>query len=200
MPWTKAEALFFYALTVLGDPGFVLPASAILFIALWASGGRLPALGFAAAAGLCAVLVTSAKIGFMACGAPGGVAVHSPSGHAALSTMFYGSVGLVAYAASPGALGRALLAACLLLIAMIAASRVALDAHNIAETLLGGAIGAACFAVFWRFAPARLVFDRRAAMILFAVFLAGTALFGRRFYVEHRLERAARWLQSELRC
>lgn len=196
----RVEELVFKALTLLGDAGFVLPASALLFALLWAAGGRRPALAFAAAATLCVAATLTAKIAFMACGAPFGLALRSPSGHASLAVMFFSSSALLAAAAAPGRPGRVLAALCLVLAGLIASSRVALDAHSVEETLLGAAIGAACFLPFWPLAPSRLAFDRRAFAAVLALFAALYALFGRPLYVENRIEDLAERLQTLLGC
>jgi undecaprenyl-diphosphatase len=200
MPWTDAKFFFFHAVTILGDSGFLLPASAILFILLWASGSRRAALGFAGAMSLCVMATVAAKLGFTACGAPGDDAIRSPSGHASLSAMFFSSVGFVAVRTTPGGLGRAVFVFCLILVALIAGSRIVLYAHTVAETLIGLSIGAACFLLFRRLAPPRMRLDWRVSASVLALFVMVYALFGRRIYIEERLTRFTPWIQGLLGC
>jgi len=200
MPWTDAKFFFFRAVTILGDSGFLLPASAVLFILLWASGSRRAALGFAGAMSLCVLATVAAKLGFTACGAPGDDAIRSPSGHASLSAMFFSSLGFLALRTTPGGLGRAVFVLCLALVALIAGSRVALYAHTVAETLIGLSIGAACFLLFRRLTPPRMRLDWRVSASVLALFFMVYALFGRRIYIEERLTRFAPWIQGLIGC
>lgn len=200
MPLTDAEFLFFRAVTILGDSGFLLPASAGLFALLWASGNRRAALGFAGALSLCVWATVAAKLGFLACAAANGAAVRSPSGHASLSAMFFSSVGLVALRTTPAWLGRAFFTLCLVLVAMIAGSRVVLYAHTVAETLIGISIGAACFVLFWRFFPSRMRLDWRGSAIVLVLFYIVYLLLDRRLFIEDRLASLAHWIQGLVGC
>jgi membrane-associated phospholipid phosphatase len=149
---TRDAALaFFRAVTILGDSTVLLPATAALALILFATGARRNAVAFAAAAALCVGGTIVAKIGFMAC-SPAGAAAHSPSGHAALSTFYYFSLGLVATTLDPPALRRALIALCCALAPLVALSRIALHAHTPTETLIGALVGGAAALLFRRFA------------------------------------------------
>lgn len=181
--------LFFEAITTLGDSGFILPAAGALFVALLAAEDRRTALAFAAAVTACAVLTVATKIGFMIYGGfPGRALVHSPSGHASMATIFFSSLGLVAARSKDAGSGRAGAAICAILIALIALSRVALDAHTWAETLIGLGVGLVSFAVFRHFAAARSPIHRRTLAIFVIAVLALYLAFGASVSVEEPLE------------
>lgn len=181
--------LFFEAITTLGDSGFILPASAGLVVALLVFGDRRTAFAFAAGVTTCAVLTIAGKIGFMVFGGfPGRAAIHSPSGHASMATVFFGSLGLIAARAGGAGVGWGCGTLSAAVVVLVALSRVRLHAHTWAEALVGVAIGLASFALVWRFASNRTPIARRLLAIFFIVALAAYAAFGRSFSVEEPLE------------
>lgn len=193
--------LFFEAITALGDSGFVLPASGGLCVALLSSGDRRTALAFASAVGICAILTVAAKLGFMVYdGFSGRAAVHSPSGHAAMATIFFSSLGsIAARSKGAGAAGRVGAAVCAVVVALIAVSRVWLHAHTRAETSIGVAIGLASFALFWRFASKRSPVDGRTLAVFLILVVPLYAAFGASVSVEEPLEQIAALLGHMLR-
>jgi membrane-associated phospholipid phosphatase len=183
--------------TDLGDSGYLLPASLGLLAVLWAAGDRRAARAFGVAAALCVAITVALKIAFMT--SRGVATVYSPSGHASFSAYFYASIGFIAVRMNHTALARAFAAACLVLVALIAASRVALGGHTPAETLLGLLLGGLCFILFKRSAAPQIRLRGRDA----AAVLAGLAIFYLVFRVigwrpdsEEAFERIAQWLRG----
>lgn len=145
------EFRLLHLVTDLGDAALLLPASlALLLYFLYLRSGR-GALAWASAVGLCIALTIIAKLAVMACGDwPEVFDVRSPSGHTSLSAMFYSGGALAVSARRGQRTSRLLLAASVLLVIVIAASRVALAAHSAGEVLLGLAIGATSVSWFAR--------------------------------------------------
>lgn len=182
--------------TVFGDSGFILPASGVLVAVLLASGDRRTALAFAAAVTTCAALTVAAKISFMIFGVS---AIHSPSGHASMATIFFSCFGAIALRSKGSGPGRVGAAICGALVLLIAVSRVTLRAHTWSEALIGVAIGLFVFALFWRFSASRLAIGRRTLGLYFAAALGLYAVFGGSVTVEEPLERLAAHLGHVLR-
>jgi membrane-associated phospholipid phosphatase len=182
---------FLEAITVLGDPGFILAASGGLFATLIAVGDRRSAFALAIALAASASVTAMAKIGFMAFGPP---SVYSPSGHAAMATAFLLSVGAIV-ARSRGLAGALCAGSAL----AVAASRVVLGAHSLAEAVIGVAIGLCAFAVFARLATRRSRIGQGPIAAGFATALCLHVAIGARFSVEEPLERAASALRGMAR-
>jgi membrane-associated phospholipid phosphatase len=94
-------------------------------------------------------LIIVAKVAFYTCGSHAPL-LHmcSPSGHAAFATVFYPSIALAAVSDRRRPVRLAALIAAGGFVATIAASRVALHAHTIAEAVAGSIAGAVGFAWF----------------------------------------------------
>jgi membrane-associated phospholipid phosphatase len=196
-----AAGAFLSIITNLGDAGFLLPASFALGVVVWLSADRRTAIAFACAFSACVGATMLAKVAFMTCAGHWAVAaIHSPSGHASLATMFFLSLGLVGARSGNRLLGRTLLPICLLLVALIAASRIALGAHTAAETLAGAVVGVACFGVFWRFASLHLAVRAPALAFGLAPLVVAYVAFGAHVGIEDWLERIAAWLAQRLTC
>ena len=143
-----------------GDTAVLLPVAAALTAVLarfqsWAAAASL-SLAFA----FCLVTMLILKIGFITCSLAWHVAIVSPSGHASFSAAAYGALGLIA-ARHARRWQRPIIAViCLLLVAGVALTRVALGSHSAAETALGLAVGLfalGLFAVFYmRLQPGRI--------------------------------------------
>jgi membrane-associated phospholipid phosphatase len=132
--------------THLGDSALLLPASmAMLAYMLYRQQTRIAAV-WAFTFVLCAVLTIALKICFDACATQVAIpAVRSPSGHASLSSAFYAcSAVMAAGEARERWQRRAIFAAAAGLIGAIAASRVILGAHTVAEVGFGLLIGLLC--------------------------------------------------------
>lgn len=196
-----AASAFFRFITKFGDSGFLLPAAVFLCFGLFATGGRRNAIVFAAAWAACISATALAKILFMACGgSPTSAAIHSPSGHASLSAMFFLSLGFIATGEKNRVRGRVLAALCMALIALIAGSRVFLGAHTAAEALLGLVIGLASFEAFRRYSRPRAPIPPQAMLIGAGALVLAYSVLGASIHVEEPLERAAAWLALRFGC
>jgi len=183
-------------LSGLGDVAVVAPASAALVVGLLLLGARRDAGSFVLAMFACAVLALSAKLAFAACGVAPRFDIESPSGHAALSAAFYGSLAALLAGGRPLGMRLALYAAAACAAVAVAYGRVELRAHSVAEVVCGLLIGAAAAALFvaLRGPPRRLSLTPqmlvRASPI--AVLLAiDLALFTDRWTAEPLIDRFA---------
>ena len=140
-----------HLVTDLGDSILLLPASALVLAYFLYLRSRRAALAWASTVALCIVLTILAKVSFLACGSwVAALDIRSPSGHTSLSCTFYAGTAL-AVSADKDRLTRLFFAAAsTLLVLVIAASRVLLNAHSASEVVTGLAIGAACVWWYWR--------------------------------------------------
>jgi membrane-associated phospholipid phosphatase len=143
-----------YKLTALGDSALLLPAALLVLVILLAQGERGTALAWVAAMAACGAATLLAKIVFGLCG-PRMEAfdISSPSGHAAVSTVFYGSLAVVLSSRRPVWLGLLVWAAALATIAMIGVTRLLMGVHSHEEVALGlltGLLGLLVFALLHR--------------------------------------------------
>lgn len=137
-----------HAITDLGDGAVLLPLAGLIAIALYRCGWKAGAQAMVAAVLAAGGLITLAKLAFIGCGAaaqPWGL--HSPSGHAALSSSIYGTLALL-ITRSHGSPHRGLVVAgTLALVTLIAVTRVTLHYHTAEEVVLGLAVGLVAVAV-----------------------------------------------------
>lgn len=175
-------------ITDLGDAAFLLPASAVVAAHLLLAKSKWAAVAWVSTVALCAALTLWTKLAYFACGQQfPGLTIHSPSGHASLSTTFYLCGSLMLSFKRERYVQLALVGAGALLVLAIAASRVWLHAHTPPEAALGMAIGLICVAWF-------LILYRRSAREalpwgwLLAVTVAlAVATHGNHVGVENRL-------------
>lgn len=181
------------AITAFGDPGFILAASGGLAAALLAAGDRRTAVALFVAIAASATIIAFAKIGFMAFGAPH---LYSPSGHAALATTFFFSLGATlnktrgparSKTRGPAWLG----ASCAIFALLIAASRVLIGVHSPAEAAIGVAIGFCAFVVFHRLAAPRISVGQGPLVVCFATAICLHAAVGESISFEQPLEHIA---------
>jgi len=133
----------------LGDIAVLLPASLGLIVFLAWIGWRQDAAAYAAAVAACVTAALFAKFAFAACGGNHAVfGVESPSGHAAFGATFYGCLAALFGAGRATRWRLALYGGAVALALAIGASRVALQAHNATEVVIGGLIGAMSIALF----------------------------------------------------
>jgi hypothetical protein len=138
-----------HLVTNLGDLAVLLPASLGLIAFLAWSGAREDAAAYGAAMVLCLLAALFAKLAFAACGARYDfLGVESPSGHTAFSATFYGCLALLFAAGRPLARRLAFYSGAVTLVLLIGASRVALQAHSVAEVVVGFVIGAISIGLF----------------------------------------------------
>ncbi len=141
-------------ITDLGDAALLVPASLALTLYLWSRGNRHSACTFAVAILACATLTALSKIAFRGCGVDAALLdLRSPSGHVALSTTFYFCAALLLTAEAARPLRLIALVATTIVVALIATSRVILQAHTFVEVATGLLIGAVCLAGFILGAP-----------------------------------------------
>jgi len=182
-------------LTNFGDAMVVLPVAAVTLAWLTrVAGGRTAAL-WCGALLLCGGGTALLKIYFGTCTAPL-ESLNSPSGHASMSTLVYGSLALIVGAeAAPwqrfaaAALGAAAIVG-------IALSRIVLGAHSMAEVALGLVIGAVALALF-----ARRYLETRPAVrhiwpLVAAVALLILVLHGHSAHLEAVWRAVAGWLHN----
>jgi membrane-associated phospholipid phosphatase len=174
------------AITAFGDPGFILAASLGLAAALIAAGDRRTAVALLVAIATSATIIAAAKIGFMAFGAPH---LHSPSGHAAIATTFFFSLG--ATLLKTRAPARAGAAACGIFALIIAASRVLIGVHSVAEAAIGVAIGFSAFVLFHNLAAPRTAVGQGPLVVCFATAICLHAAVGESISFEEPLEHVA---------
>jgi hypothetical protein len=137
---------FARAVTELGEPTLLIPLCALLCACMTVR-SRGWALRWTGAFVACAAGIAALKVCFLAC-PQRSLWLHSPSGHAALSMLFFPSLGwFVTFdarrAVRAGAVALGILAA-----AVVAASRAMLLAQSWSEVAVGGLVGLAAFAVF----------------------------------------------------
>lgn len=161
-------------ITDFGDTSLTLPLAAGLALLLWRVESRAAAWAALRALLVCLVALLVLKLVFMSCGRLWNAGMRSPSGHTGISVTVYGTLGIVAGIRTSGWLRWALVGGLLALVSGIAASRIVLGAHNLAEVLTGLGIGAVALGNFalcyrplpdWQISRARLVGAVAAASI-----------------------------------
>lgn len=173
---------------VLGDAGFVLPASGGLAAALWGAADRRAAFAFLAAVAACGATAAVAKILFMAFGPP---PLHSPSGHAALAAVFFLSLSAIFMRIGERGVGLLAAALCAAVAMLVPLARIAAAAHTEPEAFAGFFIGLACFGLFLALAPPRLAIGARTLVAFLMAAVALYAYVGFNIGVEEPLERIA---------
>jgi membrane-associated phospholipid phosphatase len=114
-------------ITDLGDLAVLVPLAAAILIWLLRCFSRVAARWILALS-ICVGLTALLKIVFYGCPPAGDM--HSPSGHANLSTLVYGALALTVAAAWPGLRRLIVISVGAGLILAIAVSRLLLDAHS----------------------------------------------------------------------
>ncbi|MBP2298142.1 phosphatase PAP2 family protein [Azospirillum picis] len=139
------------AITHLGSSSLLVPLSALYATALWRRHSAPMAMRWLLALAVCLGVMVVLKLVGHGCGLPEfplyealfpGDRFISPSGHAAFSAVFYGSVAaLAARNADSRWLRLGLPAAAVALVLAISASRVVVSAHSRAEVAVGLLVG-----------------------------------------------------------
>jgi len=144
------------AITDLGESSVLLSTVIAACGWFWLNHQRHLAHLWLLAAGGCAVTMLVLKLGFLSCGqfVPGAM-VLTPSGHSAMSALFYGAAALTIGKLSARAARHPLLLRSigLLLPLVIGATRVVVHAHTPQEVAVGLAVGFAWLALFARQLP-----------------------------------------------
>jgi hypothetical protein len=136
--------------TDLGDPTLLLLGGLGLFFYLWTDDERrVLARSWAVAFGLCLSLTIISKLTFYLWdNQTNYFRIHSPSGHVAIATSFYGCWAMMLAAGRSQAARVLICVGTAILLGMIAGSRIMLGLHNIPEVTFAFAIGAFCLVVF----------------------------------------------------
>lgn len=184
-------------ITNFGDSAVTLPLALLTIASLALAGRRHAALSLLLAVGGTGLTMLALKLAFLSClnSLDGGM-IRSPSGHAAMSAVVYGSLALLLTAGSPRR--PLLLAATALFVGAIAVSRFAIEAHSRAEILVGLAIGLGFVLLLARrlrheppFRP-----QRRPLILVIAVTLAAT--YGFHAPAEQAIQRLSQILHDRL--
>jgi membrane-associated phospholipid phosphatase len=179
-------------LTDAGDSGFLLPMALVGVAMLWLfHSGKLAWLLLRSVL-LAGVLIATLKVFFLSCGAHWIPGLLSPSGHACLSAVVYGTMGTVLAAGRPRWARWTIGATAGAFVILIALSRIALGVHTLLEVLIGLAVGG--LAQWWfarsyaRLAPLRVDGRTFGLAVLVTVLVA----FGVRLPVESGIRHFAR--------
>lgn len=138
-------------LTDFADQGVTLPVLALILLTFALLGWPRGALAWVCVLGTALGLVLLLKLGLRACGSevpawlPG-----NPSGHVASATAIYGGLAAIALGR-----GRAALLPALLIAVVVAATRVGLGVHTVADVIAGALIGLAAALALGRLAGPR---------------------------------------------
>lgn len=139
------------AITDFGESTVLLSTAIAASGWFWLSRQRELALIWLVSVGGCAVTMLTFKLAFLTCGdlVLGGT-VHTPSGHSAMSALFYGAAALTLRRLMPQAErhGTLVLAAGIAMALMIGLSRIIVHAHTPQEVAAGLSIGFAWLGVF----------------------------------------------------
>jgi len=139
------------AITDLGESTVLLSTAMVASCWFWLSRQRQLALIWLFAVGGCAVTMLVLKVAFLTCGhlVLGGT-VTTPSGHSAMSALFYGAAALTAQRLAPQMARHSILlqVIAVLMALAIGASRVVVHAHSPQEVIVGLAVGFAWLGVF----------------------------------------------------
>ena len=162
----------FETVTDFGDATLILPAALTLLAYLWTTGARRIALSFGASLALSMLLLILSKVCFRSCGAwSAALDIVSPSGHAAMATLFYGCGAMLLARGRSQRVQLALGFFAMALIAAVAISRIALGFHTGQEVAAGLSIGLIGLALFRAASPAAsdVLPAPRAALAAFAL-------------------------------
>ena len=131
----------FSLLTDAGDSGLLLPLTLVSAAALWYLHSRRLAWLLLRSVLMAGVAIVVCKVVFLSCASHWQTAIHSPSGHACMSAVVYGSLGVVLCAGRTPLARVVITTAVIFVVGAIAISRVLLGVHTIAEVCIGLVIG-----------------------------------------------------------
>ena len=182
--------------TDFGDSGVTLPLASLVFLFLLLAREWLVARAWVVSVVGCAVVIGGLKLVFGACGPSLPLAgIESPSGHTAMSVMIYLSFARLLSGGMSRRAANIIFLGGVLLVAGIAVSRIVIQVHDLAEVLVGVAVGVVAHAGFsWMLAAKRTIALPHAALAISALVLVA-ALHGTRLNVEPRLYHIATWLR-----
>ncbi len=187
-------------LTDMGESGMIVLLSAALLIVLWRVESARAAWLFGRSMLIATLGIIALKLFFMCVGERLGSSIVSPSGHACMSSSFYGLCACLFWARQRNVLGMLGILGAAALIVAIAVSRVQIEAHSVPEVLLGCGLGLLSVALFafayLRQPPAPL---RQAGVMLFLLPVCLLS-YGLSFPGEELLRSTVPWLRSNLCC
>jgi hypothetical protein len=131
-----------------GDAGMLLPVAAVSVAMLWILHARRAAWLLLGSVLLAALTIAALKVFFLSCGSRWQPGLISPSGHACVSAVVYGTLGTIMAAGRPAPVRAAIAVAVALLVGAIAVSRVMLGVHSTTEVLVGLLVGVAAHMYF----------------------------------------------------
>lgn len=186
-----------HAITDFGSPALLVPLTLLMAARLlWHRRPRL-ALAWLATVAAGTGLVALLKVWFSACGyAPGGV--HSPSGHACFSALVYGGFALFAGAGTSLRRRIVLGLAAVGVTGVIAASRVAVQAHTRSEAVTGTLIGLLALAAFAAYYVRSIPPPASLRLPLIGAALVILPLHGHQLVIEPLLQKLGDWLHHAL--
>lgn len=129
-------------ITDAGDSGFLLPLALAGVAMLWIHHSRRLAWLLLRSVLLASALIVALKVLFLSCGAHWVRGLVSPSGHACLSAVVYGTLATVAAAGRPRRIRLLIGALAASFILLIAVTRYTLGIHSLLEVAIGLAVGA----------------------------------------------------------
>jgi len=179
-------------ITDAGDSGLLLPMVLAGVAMLWIYHSRLLAWMLLRSVLLAGALIIALKVLFLSCGTHWVPGLVSPSGHACLSAVVYGTLATVLAAGRPPQVRRLIGIGTVGFIALIAVTRLTLAVHTPLEVLVGLAVGA--LAHWWfarsyaRMTPIAVDLRRFGAALLLTVVVA----FGARLPAETLIRHLAR--------
>jgi membrane-associated phospholipid phosphatase len=183
-------------LTDFGDSAVLLPLSLVVLAWLLATRSVNAAIWWVGVLVVFGAVVGGLKMLFFAC--PPAVDVRSPSGHTGFSMLVYGSIAAIIAVQRQSAWSRAAIMLSAVALAIgIAISRVVLQMHSRAETLIGFLIGAAAVAVFFFGYQRTAIGGRVTAPLLFGVVLTAAVFHGVRLNAETNLHALGGWLDLQ---
>jgi len=191
-------ALFPVSFTTLitdaGDSGFLLPMALVGVLVLWFFHSRRLAWLLLRSVLLAGATILALKIFFLSCAAHWHPGLTSPSGHACLSAVVYGTLGTVLGTGRSLAARIAIGAAVVAFVALIALTRLSLGVHTAIEVAIGLAVGLVAQSWFaWSYAHAQ---PPRVDLRTFGAALAATLViaYGMRLPAESIVRHLARRL------
>ncbi len=149
----------------LGDLLVLLAASLALIALLARIGAVGEAVAYVKALSFCLIATFAMKFALAICGVGERLGVESPSGHVAFAATFYGALALMLGARRAAASKLLLAAGVVALGIFVGVSRVALNAHNPAETIVDAATGLVALAIFFFNEPKRAPSDQPLSLV-----------------------------------
>jgi len=181
-------------LTDAGDSGVLLPVALVGVATLWSFHSRRLAWLLLRSVLMAGLLIAALKILFLSCAAHWAAGLSSPSGHACLSAVVYGTLATLVASGRPPYVRAAIYLATAAFVAAICVSRVTLGVHTWLEVVVGAAVGMIAQLWFaWSYArlpPLRIDLKTFGAALLVTVLVA----FGVRLPAESLIRHMAKRL------